>query len=66
MLRLYIVRGFWLPTDLIQLKKADKILIMDNGKIIDYRNHYCLYKNNKYYCDLYDSYMNKYQEEEVK
>jgi len=48
------------------VEKADKILIMDNGKIIDYRNHYCLYKNNKYYCDLYDSYMNKYQEEEVK
>lgn len=48
------------------VEKADKILIMDNGKIIDYGNHYYLYKNNKYYCDLYDSYMNKYQEEEVK
>ena len=48
------------------VEKADKILIMDNGKNIDYGNHYYLYKNNKYYCDLYDSYMNKYQEEEVK
>ncbi|MCF1202855.1 DUF4135 domain-containing protein [Streptococcus pyogenes] len=48
------------------VEKADKILIMDNGKIIDYGNHHYLYKNNKDYCDLYDSYMNKYQEEEVK
>ncbi|HGK8292705.1 TPA: ABC transporter ATP-binding protein, partial [Streptococcus pyogenes] len=24
------------------------------------------YKNNEYYRDLYDSYMNKYQEEEAK
>ncbi|SQG53711.1 DUF4135 domain-containing protein [Streptococcus pyogenes] len=48
------------------VEKADKILIMDNGKIIDYGNHHYLYKNNKDYCDLYDSYMNKYQEEEIK
>lgn len=48
------------------VEKADKILIMDNGKIIDYGNHHYLYKNNKDYCDLYDSYMNKYQEEEAK
>ncbi|HHJ7529219.1 TPA: ABC transporter ATP-binding protein, partial [Streptococcus pyogenes] len=27
---------------------------------------HCLYKNNEYYRDLYDSYMNKYQEEEAK
>ncbi|MFB1287700.1 ABC transporter ATP-binding protein, partial [Streptococcus pyogenes] len=25
-----------------------------------------LYKNNEYYRDLYDSYMNNYQEEEIK
>ena len=48
------------------VEKADKILIMDNGKIIDYGNHHYLYKNNEHYCDLYDSYMNKYQEEEIK
>ncbi|HHJ7405631.1 TPA: ATP-binding cassette domain-containing protein, partial [Streptococcus pyogenes] len=48
------------------VEKADKILIMDNGKIIDYGSHHCLYKNNEYYRDLYDSYMNNYQEEEIK
>ncbi|NTS58131.1 ABC transporter ATP-binding protein [Streptococcus pyogenes] len=48
------------------VEKADKILIMDNGKIIDYGSHHCLYKNSEYYRDLYDSYMNKYQEEEAK
>ncbi|HFD5447618.1 peptidase domain-containing ABC transporter [Streptococcus pyogenes] len=48
------------------VEKADKILIMDNGKIIDYGSHHCLYKNNEYYRDLYDSYMNNYQEEGIK
>ncbi|HER0896415.1 TPA: DUF4135 domain-containing protein [Streptococcus pyogenes] len=48
------------------VEKADKILIIDNGKIIDYGSHHCLYKNNEYYRDLYDSYMNNYQEEGIK
>ncbi|WP_061460394.1 peptidase domain-containing ABC transporter, partial [Streptococcus gallolyticus] len=43
------------------IEKADKIIIMDSGKIIDCETHDNLYNKNILYREMYDSYMNKYQ-----
>lgn len=43
------------------IEKADKIIVMDSGKIVDCGNHNNLYNKNMSYRQMYDSYMNKYQ-----
>lgn len=43
------------------IEKADKIIMMDSGKIVDCGNHNNLYNKNMSYRQMYDSYMNKYQ-----
>ncbi|MGT2923650.1 peptidase domain-containing ABC transporter [Streptococcus caviae] len=45
------------------IEKADKIIMMDSGKITDSGTHDVLYSRNKTYRDMYDSYMNKYNKE---
>ncbi len=39
---------------LATVKKADKILLLKNGEILDFENHEKLIKNNLYYKDLYE------------
>ena len=50
---------------IFKYKKINNFCTFYSLKIKTYWLQY-LYKNNEYYCDLYDSYMNKYQEEEIK
>lgn len=45
------------------IEKADKIIMMDSGKITDSGTHDSLYNGNKTYRDMYDSYMHKYRKE---
>ncbi|WP_029512577.1 ABC transporter ATP-binding protein [Mycoplasmopsis iners] len=39
------------------IKDADKIIVLDNGKLVGFDNHENLLKNNRYYQDLYQSQM---------
>ena len=43
---------------------ADKIIILDNGKIVDFGNHDELYANSDIYREIYDSQTKGAEEDE--
>lgn len=46
---------------LATVKFADKVLLLNNGKILGFEHHDTLYENNKYYKNLYDLQASIYQ-----
>ena len=41
---------------LVTVRHVDRIIVLDNGKIIEEGNHEQLMKKNGYYAKLYDTY----------